>query len=557
LTGIGLGGYLDQIESESLEAMKLVVTARVPQDDTFQIFYMQREDDKFDTGNSVKTRIKGDKAFQDIRFQLPEIDRLKRLRFDIGSNPEQDTIVIKQIKFIKENEELVFNQEEFNLLFEPNIYIKKVKNPGIFFGKTIPIKGRTVHDPYFVSIIGSEAFARIKSQKLTHYPYLISFFISLLLMLAMLTNLSRIKVTSQGLFITCFILMLLLPGMQKRLMLVPEGSNKEKRTLVEKPQLVLDAEYPRKFEAYFNDHFGLRNNLINWGGAFRTKLFRSSIHPELVQFGKNDWLFYNRIDGKIFGSYTNSNLLTQERLGKIIDKWESNKNSYESKGMKYFLAFWPNKHTIYPEYLPYTMAIQIKDTISRVDQVIRYLDKHGSDVQLLDVRPELKEAKKRHPMYHRFDTHWNNYGAFIAYQEFFKEYGPELGIVPKKIDDFDIQWEAYDEGELIDMLGINNKGYFSELNPTFTLKQNKDQIEFLSTEGFPAQTKITRNAHCGNKLKVLVFRDSFFTKLIPFFSLHFYEVIYIWGHGERYVDELKPDIVIEGYVERGAANKIQ
>nr|WP_255535139.1 hypothetical protein [Cellulophaga sp. E16_2] len=224
---------------------------------------------------------------------------------------------------------------------------------------------------------------------------------------------------------------------------------------------------------------------------------------------------------------------------------------------KYFLAFWPNKHTIYPEYLPNTMSVQIKDTISRVDQISDYLKLTNSPIKLLDSRSVLINNKVNQQLYYKFDTHWNDYGAFLGYQNFFNENKSELGITPKSLDDFNIEWTEFKKDGLIRMLGVVNNGYFSEKAPDFELKENKDQIEYLSIKGFPESTKITRNKYCGNKLKVLVFRDSFTSNLIQFFSLHFYEVTYIWGHGERYVDELKPDIIIEGYVERSTANKIQ
>src|SRR5690606_19073256 len=144
-------------------------------------------------------------------------------------------------------------------------------------------------------------------------------------------------------------------------------------------------------------------------------------------------------------------------------------------------------------------------------------------------------TKKDRLIYHKFDTHWNDYGAFLAYQYFFNKNIEELGISPKSINDFNVTWNDYNQGELIQMLGVHNKGYFIEKSPTFVLKKNKEQIEYLPTDGYPRQTVITRNRFCGNKLKVLVFRDSFTSKLIQFFSLHFYEVTYIWGHGESYV----------------------
>ena len=107
------------------------------------------------------------------------------------------------------------------------------------------------------------------------------------------------------------------------------------------------------------------------------------------------------------------------------------------------------------------------------------------------------------------------------------------------------------------MLGVHNQGFFIEKNPTFTLKDNIDQIEYLPIDGYPKLTVITRNQYCGNKKRALIFRDSFTNNLIQFFSLHFYEVYYIWGHHEEYVDKLQPDIIIDGFVEREIGEKIQ
>src|SRR5690606_9822409 len=100
--------------------------------------------------------------------------------------------------------------------------------------------------------------------------------------------------------------------------------------------------------------------------------------------GKNKWLFYNRMDGRIFRSYSRTNTLSSERIKQVVDKWEDNLRRYETDGRKYFLAFWPNKHSIYPEQLPYVMNLQIKDTISRIDQILQYLEKNNSSVKLLD-----------------------------------------------------------------------------------------------------------------------------------------------------------------------------
>jgi hypothetical protein len=82
-----------------------------------------------------------------------------------------------------------------------------------------------------------------------------------------------------------------------------------------------------------------------------------------------------------------------------------------------------------------------------------------------------------------------------------------------------------------------------------------DQIEYLSIEGYPKLTIRTRNKYAGNNLKALIFRDSFSNGLIQFFSLHFNEVTYIWGHKEYYVKKVQPDVIIDAFVEREIGEK--
>ncbi|WP_420603491.1 alginate O-acetyltransferase AlgX-related protein [Flagellimonas sp.] len=548
---------MKKIKTASHDRLQVILTAKVIHDDVFQLFHSQEGETGFTTKKSIKTRVQGNTDFQDIVFNVPSINNLNRLRLDIGTNKNQGPISIEKIVFLNDREKIEYDIEAFNRLFKTNNYIKKIDDKGTFKGLVSKRKKKDFYDPYFVSRQTSRELDALRSQNLVKYPFLVSMLAALVILLFAFYNIEFIRISKETVFIAIFLIILILPASQSLFSIIKPAKNLEKRTLTPKPEFKLSEEYPQEYEAYFNDNFGLRNYLINWGGAYRTKLFRSSMHPELVKFGKNDWLFYNRVQGKIFKSYTNSNLLSKDTLNRVVAKWEKNKKRYNGKGIKYFLTFWPNKHTIYPEYLPGTMNAQIKDTISRVDQILNYLKDTKSPIMLFDPRPALMEGKKRNQLYHKFDTHWNDLGAFLGYQAFFNANRDELGIRPKSIDDFNIEWADFKKGELIQMLGVNNDGYFVEKAPKFDLKDNENQIEFLSVDGYPKQTKITRNKHCGNKLKVLVFRDSFTTKLIQFLSLHFYEVTYIWGHSERFVDELKPDIIIEGYVERGTGQKIQ
>lgn len=554
-----VGKKLEAQKNEIIEKdTEVVLTAKVLKNDIFQFFYWEEGDDYFQIEKSIKIEVEGKKDFQELKFVLPQITSLHKLRLDIGENFDQESIIIKELKFIKKNgQTFSMNADEFKNLFMPNPYISFLDAQGSYKGNSVVQNNTPIYDPYFESVDASKEFNLIKYSHLVKYPFHISGFIALVLFIFVVFNIDKISFTAEKGFIAVFFLILILPTIQDLFDISTPLENTEKRELAKKPSFSFSKEFFHDYEAFYDDNFGFRNDLVNFGGDIKTQFFRSSTHPDLVMFGKNKWLYYNRLKGRIYGSYSRTNLLNEEKLNQVITKWEDNKSRFEADGRKYFLTFWPNKPTVYPEYLPYAMKLQIKDTISRVDQILNALNKNKSAVKLVDVRSKLISAKKDNLLYHKFDSHWNDFGAFLAYQEFFNENYNELGIRPKTMSDFNITWAEYNQGELIQMLGVQNRGFFIEQNPTFVMKNTSSNVEFLPTDGYPPLTVITRNLNSENKLKVLIFRDSFMDNLIQFFSLHFSEVTYIWGHDEKFVNQIDPDIIIDCFVEREIGQNIQ
>jgi hypothetical protein len=79
-----------------------------------------------------------------------------------------------------------------------------------------------------------------------------------------------------------------------------------------------------------------------------------------------------------------------------------------------FVVIAPNKQSIYPEELR-------KDATyltSRLDDLLARLSPDAR-AMVIDPRPELRAAKSRHgvPVYRPTDSHWNDLGAFIAYEK--------------------------------------------------------------------------------------------------------------------------------------------
>ncbi len=195
------------------------------------------------------------------------------------------------------------------------------------------------------------------------------------------------------------------------------------------------------------------------------------------------------------------------------------------------------------------MKLQKRGGISLADQLTSYFKK--KKLPFFDVRNALIKTKEKYQLYHKYDTHWNTHGAYAAYLAFCSQTYSDLKLNPFTIKEFDVQTTKTTDGDLIKMMGIDSiYGYIDEF-PTYTLKNTSKTFEYSDTEGFPPGTFITKNENCDNKLKALIFMDSYIENIIQFFSLHFHDITYIGGNYDAsFVERLKPDIVISCRVER-------
>jgi hypothetical protein len=368
------------------------------------------------------------------------------------------------------------------------------------------------------------------------------------------TSKYRVSRALQLAFIFGFLIILITPSIVQ--LVHPDKSTStqtgEKRELKKKPPFAFTKQFADSFQQYYNDRFGLREQLVRTGALYKIFLFHTAMNPEKVLYGRQDMLFYNNSDGydHIFSSYSHTNLLPPQQLKELVESWEQRTMKLDSMGIRYIKGFWPSGQTIYPELMPFTMKMQVRDTLSKADQIVQYIRAQHSRVRFVDVRNELNGIKKVYPIYHKHDTHWNDLGAFTAYQGLFKQ-SPELPIKPSGRQDFELSWVKDEQADLFGMLGVPSEVGDHGKTPVLLPKDGVKGFEQVSADGFPDRTKRTICAHCGNKLKVLVFRDSYATALLQFYSRDFYEVIYVWsGYNQEIVDKVKPDIVIDIPAER-------
>ncbi len=352
------------------------------------------------------------------------------------------------------------------------------------------------------------------------------------------------------LFIVLFMMMVSLPYVAMKAGISVEDGRAEKRELAAAVPFAFSTDFADDYENYFGDHFGFRSRLVNSSNHIKFFVFGSSPEPARVMRGKEQWLYFSDT-AAIMPCYAHRNLMSSSELELRLRHWESLQAACSVDSITYIRVFWPEKQTIYPEYMPWSMRWLIRGPVSLADQMVFAWQKYDSPLRFVDVRQDLLKGKANHQLYLKFDTHWNSYGAFLAYRSFFRQTETIFKVKPLNVADYDISTELVTDGDLLQFIGIPDQSIITDRVPVFRLKQAGKGYSETVLPAYPEKTTYTRNPNCGNRLKVLCFSDSFGMALQPFFSMSIYEMIFYWGYYEpEVIRNIKPDVVIDATVER-------
>ena len=344
-------------------------------------------------------------------------------------------------------------------------------------------------------------------------------------------------------FYSVFIVILLIPfyGLIEG---IDYGKGCENRSLLDSLAFENTDQYLDDFDTYFKDQLGFKNALTNFNANFKYYVFQSSSHPKKAVIGKDNWIFYTDKNSKALNSFARSNLFSSEKLHAKTLEWETRKDSLQQLGAKYYMSIYPNKSTVYTESLPFNLRILKKDTISRVDQVINHLSNKNSNLQILDIRPKINSIKDSINLYFRFDSHWNDIGCFLAYQELCKK----MDIEPYRFSDFIVDSISFSQGDLGRVSGLCLSTATEEIIPRLKLKNEIDYGPQKTTE---YGAYYWTNSDTTLKKRIVVFRDSYTNPMVQWLALHFKDGYYISSpFNYEVIHRLKPDIVLVASVER-------
>jgi alginate O-acetyltransferase complex protein AlgJ len=322
------------------------------------------------------------------------------------------------------------------------------------------------------------------------------------------------------------------------------SEQEENRRLAEFPapsaSMHTPGNFPSEFTAYFNDNFGFRPTLIHLQSLAKLKLFGLSSSPQVI-VGKKGWLYFS-------GEYSDKGkhlvpAFTQEQLEHWKLLLEGRRDWLARRGIRYLFTIFPRKEVIYPEYLPATFKPEEE---SRFDQLAAYFKIH-SNLEILDLRPALYEAKARHDVYYQTDGHWNFYGGLTGSQAIIIELSKSFPQL-KPVSESDCQVTTTQrEGDLVKLLGLS--GYTKEEMQDVSLREPafKSILGPITVSNKPFSAGVTERKGASNMPRLVMFDDSAGSGMVPFLPQDFSRAVFVWlpRLDPVLIKTEHPDIVIQ------------
>lgn len=271
-----------------------------------------------------------------------------------------------------------------------------------------------------------------------------------------------------------------------------------------------------------------------------------------VILGKDNWLFYSTTqDGAPLDDYQGLTTLTQEEWDKILEGVERVQHNMEVWGAEFVLILPPNKEQVYWEYMPMWYRRQ---PVSLVDNLTQALQEKGLNV--VNPKAALMEAAQTQQVYYKYDTHWNQLGAYIGTRLALEK----LGIPVEPLETQTIESQPltpirhYCAGEDLAQIVSMDWPYQDDLEYTVDGTVQPDWGAMSVTQENNGTYSVYENPEAPNQASVLLVGDSFRASMVPLLTREFSTVyvIKLANCTMNTIWNLEPDYVIWECVERRA-----
>lgn len=334
-------------------------------------------------------------------------------------------------------------------------------------------------------------------------------------------------------FIAFCLTVLLIPS--AGMIAAPTMETTENKVLSEIPKIKedgkLNVEYLSRMGEYFTEHFAFRQQMVSANAAIYGRIFKTSV-TDKVLLGQNGWMYYT----ETLDDYTARRLMTERALKNVVHNLKLMQEYIESRGSKFILVIAPNKNSLYSDNMPYNY--QKRTEKNNYERLKPLFDSAG--IHYVDLFSAFRESGE--VLYFKKDTHWNNKGAVLAYNEIMKN--------------MDLDYETYEHipfevkkdhmGDLTEML--------YPLNSTLEENQyyHKEWLYSYHNEVTDHMDNWIETSSPKSDECLLMYRDSFGESMLPFFAEEFGTAYFsrLVPYNLMNIETCRPDYTVIERVER-------
>lgn len=266
---------------------------------------------------------------------------------------------------------------------------------------------------------------------------------------------------------------------------------------------------------------------------------------------------YNFFFQKMMPDFMQTNTLTENQLSSFTSKIETRISALESASPNTEIIYMivPSKASVYPELVPEEYAQGTGE--SKLQQVNAALTAGGATViDLLDIFSEHKDDAYK--LYWKTDSHWTDYGAYVAYDALFNYISDEFpAAAPRSMEDFTFNSNYYNGGDMayymmMDQDEVQEYNYYR--TPNFSMEseiagvQRYRAVNYLmynENEVVAERTFSTGNA---NLPDLYVMRDSYSTQIYDILAdrgnTTLYKSMWNYTYNLSEISNNQPDYVI-------------
>lgn len=290
--------------------------------------------------------------------------------------------------------------------------------------------------------------------------------------------------------------------------------NSEKRELAALPSFMtkdgINPKYTNELDDYFTENFAFRTDLITLQAFLYQGVFQQSVSDRVI-IGQDGWLFFE----PTVNDYTKDNVLSDNEIYRMYRTLSIQQTYLEGLDIDCVFMVAPNKSSIYGKYMP-DRYLQVEDK-NNGEKLYSVCDENG--FVYLDLFTLLRGNDTQ--LYHKLDTHWNNYGAMMVYNALLTNLQGRIpGFVYDTHQDLVPTIEQTWSGDLSGML-------YPTANLLDTQYVYPIAKEYVSDRPIRSMEDLTIHTTCETGSgHILMFRDSFANALIPLLSNEFADVTY-------------------------------